>query len=115
MHPNELMLIIGMAVVTFAVRYPVLALVSRMPLPPPVLRAMRFIPPAVLTAIIVPAVLMPDGTTLNLQVRNSYLIASIVAGLVAWRSQHLLLTIIVGMVTFMGWRWLVLTLGLVDL
>ena len=111
MQKNELMLIVGMAVVTFAVRYPVLALVSRMPVPPAALKAMRFIPPAVLTAIIVPAILMPDGTSVALNFHNSYLIASIVAGLVAWRSQNLLLTIVIGMLTFGGWRWLMFFLS----
>ena len=106
MARGELFLILGMAVVTFAVRYPVLALVSRMPLPAAVLKAMRFIPPAVLTAIIVPAVLIPDGATLQFDYRNSYLMASLVAGLVAWRTKNLLLTIILGMAALWAWRWL---------
>ncbi|MFN8494110.1 MAG: AzlD domain-containing protein [Caldilineaceae bacterium] len=106
MTQHEFFLILGMALVTFAVRYPVLALVSRMPLPDGLLRAMRFIPPAVLTAIVVPAVLIPDGQTVNTRYDNSYLIASLIAGVVAWQSKNLLLTIIVGMFAFGGWRWL---------
>ena len=58
---NETLLIVGMAGVTLAVRYPVLALVGRLPLPEPVFRALRFVPPAVLAAIIVPGVLFKDG------------------------------------------------------
>ena len=102
---QQMGLILGMAVVTFACRYPLLALVSRAPLPEPVLRAMRFIPPAVLTAIIVPAVLMPGGERIELSMANSNLVAGLVAALIAWRSKNLLLTIIVGMVMLWLWRW----------
>lgn len=92
---NEVVLIAGMTAVTFLVRYPVLALLGKAPMPEPVLRALRHVPPAVLTAIIVPGVLMPGG---QLKVtNNAYLIAGIVAAFVSWRSKSLLLTIILGM------------------
>ncbi|MCX6044403.1 MAG: AzlD domain-containing protein [Chloroflexi bacterium] len=113
MTQRELILIIGMALVTFLVRYPILVLVTRIPLPATILNAMRYIPPAVLTAIIVPAILIPDGKTLDLHVQNSYLIASIVAALVAWRSKNLLLTIGLGMATLWLWRWLLMLSGAV--
>jgi branched-subunit amino acid transport protein len=91
---NEFVLIAGMAAVTFAVRYPVLALMGKIELPPIVLRALRFVPVAVLTAIIVPDVLMHDDSTrIQIGVGNAYLIAAIVSALVSWRSKSLLLTI----------------------
>ena len=104
MSNHKLMLILGMAAVTFACRYPVLALVSRMPLPERVLRAMRYIPPAVLTAIIVPAVLMPQGR-IEANYHNGYLVAGVVAALIAWRGKNLLLTIVAGMVFFLLWHY----------
>jgi branched-subunit amino acid transport protein len=100
----ELFMVAGMMVVTFGVRYPVLALVSKITLPPALLDALKFIPPAVLTAIIVPAVLMPQGV-LDLGIDNAYLFAAVIAGFVAWRSKNLLLTIVLGMAVFLGWRW----------
>ncbi len=100
---NELLLIVGMALVTFAVRYPVLVLVGKIPLPDRVFRALRYVPPAVLAAIIVPAVLMPDGS-IDLTPNNSYLVAGIIAGVIAWRSKNLLLTIVSGMAIFLIWR-----------
>jgi branched-subunit amino acid transport protein len=57
----------------------------------------------VLTAIVVPAIFFPDGQTLWLNPGNPRLagaIACIAVGL--WR-KNLLLTIVVGMVTF--WLW----------
>ena len=94
---NEVLMIAGMALVTFAVRYPVLALVGKIDLPEPVLRALRFVPPTILAAIIVPDILLKDGA-LYIAADNSYLVAGIVTGLVAWRSKNLLLTIVLGMV-----------------
>lgn len=103
---NEVILIAGMAAVTFAVRYPVLALLGKIELPPLVLRALRFVPPAVLSAISLPAVLYPDGSTLHLGIDNAYLGAGIIAALVSWRTKSLLITIIGGMAAFFLWRWL---------
>ena len=101
----EILMVIGMMAVTFGVRYPVLALVSRLSLPPAVLDALKFIPPAVLTAIVVPAVLMPAGQ-IDLRFDNAYLVAGVAAALISWRTKNLLLTIILGMAIFLGWRWL---------
>lgn len=95
---NEFLLIFGMFLVTFGVRYPVLALVGKLKLPEVVLRALRFVPPAVLSAIIVPAVFYSDGEQLMWGLDNPRLIAAVIAILVAWRLKNLLLTIVVGMV-----------------
>ncbi len=103
---NEVLLIGGMAAVTFTIRYPVLALLGRIELPKPVLRALRYVPAAVLTAIIVPAVLIPDETGIRIGPGNSMLIAAVVAAVVSWRSKSLLLTIVVGMAVLFVWRWL---------
>jgi branched-subunit amino acid transport protein len=104
MTPAEMIMIAGMALVTFAVRYPVLALVSKLTLPPTLLAALKFIPPAVLTALIVPALLAPDGEEINISLSNDYLIAGLVTALVAWRTKNLLLTLAVGMLVLWGWR-----------
>ncbi len=100
----EWILILGMTAVTVAVRYPVLALVSRMQLHPLVLDAMRYIPPAVLAAIVVPSLLMPHGAGIEFTWRNEYLVAGIAAALIGWRTRNLLLTIALGMASFWLWR-----------
>src|SRR5215475_9351359 len=94
-----------MALVTIAIRYPLLALVGKITLPDPVLRALKYVPPAVLTAIIVPAMLFKDDQ-LVLSYRNDYLIAGIACALIAWRTRNLLLTIVIGMVVLILWRLL---------
>jgi branched-subunit amino acid transport protein len=107
---NEIILILGMALVTISVRYPVLALVSKTSLPPALLAALKFIPPAVLTAIIIPTLLEPTGNNRGFSLANDYLIAGIITALVAWRTKNLLLTLAIGMAVMWGWRLLVTAL-----
>jgi branched-subunit amino acid transport protein len=102
---NEFLLITGMALVTFAIRYPVLAMSGHLRLAPWFLQLLRYVPPTVLTAIVVPAVLMPNDH-LWLDHTNARLIGAIAAlGIGIWR-QNLLLTIVVGMLVFLLWQWL---------
>jgi branched-subunit amino acid transport protein len=102
---TEVLMIAGMALVTIAARYPVLALVGKIDPPAPVLRALRFVPPSILAAIIVPELLYREDR-IYVAPDNSYLIAGLIAGLVAWRSKNLLLTIVLGMLAMWGWRGL---------
>ncbi len=102
---NEALLIAGMALVTLAVRYPALALLGKITLPVGLLRALNYVPPVVLTAIIVPAVLFKHDQLL-LSPANDYLVTGLLAVFVAWRSKNLLLTIVLGMLTLLIWRGL---------
>lgn len=79
---REFIIITGMMAVTFSVRYILLALSGRFTLPREMERILRYVPPAVLTAIIVPSVLIPGGQW-NLSLNNIYLpaaMAAIIAG-----------------------------------
>lgn len=107
MSSFEIAMVVGMTLVTFGVRYPVLALVSRLPMPPRLEQALRYVPPAVLMAIITPAIFMPEDGRLWVGLDNSALMAGIVAALIAWRTRNLLFTIVLGMLVFWGWRVLV--------
>lgn len=101
---SNVFLIGGMALVTFLVRYPVLALLGRLTLPPRVIRALGYVPVAVLTAIIVPAMVVPESNMVDFSLDNAYLYAGIISILVAWRTKNLLLTIVIGMAVFLLWR-----------
>ena len=103
MRVEELHLIIGMMLVTYLVRYPVLAIVGRVPLPDRVVRALRFVPVAVLSAIIAPELIFRDGN-LALTPTNEYLVAGLIALLVALRWGNLLITLAAGMASFFLWR-----------
>ena len=108
---NEFWLILGMTLVTFGVRYPSLALVGRFNLPGSVQRALRYVPVAVLTAIVVPYVMYREAGWV-FSYTNTYLVAGIIAVLVSWRSRNLLLTIVIGLVAFFAYRLLLARLGL---
>ncbi len=82
--------------VTFLTRLSFIALLGRVKLPLVFLRALRFVPPAVLSAIIFPEVFVRGGAV-DLHPRNARLLAGVVAALVAWRTRSVLLTIAVGM------------------
>ena len=103
---NEVLLIAGMTLVTFIPRYGVLALLGRFEMPKPMLRALRYVPVTVLSAIIFPDLLLKNGS-LNLAPNNSFLAAGIIATLVSWRTKNLLLTIVLGMVALWVWRALI--------
>jgi len=100
---NEWLIILGMTLVTFIPRYGVLALLGRVEMPKPIFRALKFVPPAVLSAIILPGLVLRDGQV-SLALDNSYLVAGIFAALVAWRTRNLLLTIVLGMAAFLIYR-----------
>jgi branched-subunit amino acid transport protein len=107
---NEIGLVAGMAIVTFLIRYPVLAMSGRIKLSEQFLRALSYVPPAVLTAIVVPAVLIPDGEQIQFSYQNARLIGAIATVLVGIWRKSLWLTILAGMLTFFGWRVLLMLL-----
>lgn len=90
-------LIVGMGIVTYAIRLSLILLLGRLAVPPLVRRALRFVPPAVLSALIFPELLLPGGTPM-FSFENPRLLAGVLAGVVAWKSKNVLLAIAVGMV-----------------
>ena len=88
------MLAAGLA--TYAIRLSFIIFIGRRRIPFIFLRALRFVPPAVLTAIIFPEVVMPGGN-LNLSFGNARLLAGSIAMVVAWRTRNVMITILVGM------------------
>ncbi|MEO0828295.1 MAG: AzlD domain-containing protein [Cyanobacteria bacterium J06635_15] len=102
---NEVLIIAGMAIATFSIRYIMFGASSRIKLSPALLNALRYVPPVVLTAIVVPEVLLSDGA-LHFSYLNARLVGAIAAGIVCGFTRNLLLTIVLGMVAFFGWQGL---------
>lgn len=88
------MFIIG--VITFLTRLSFIVVQDKWQMPDIVTSALNYVPTAVFTAIIVPELLLSSGS-LDLSFGNTRLIAGILAGLVAWRTKNVFLTILVGM------------------
>lgn len=91
-------IIIVSGILTFGLRLSFIYLFGRVDAPPMLQRALKYVPVAVLPALVLPALLIRDGE-LNASIGNERLIAGIVAAIVAWRSKSVLLTIVVGMVS----------------
>lgn len=91
-------IIAGMALVTFATRFAAVALLGQKKMPAGLERWLRHIPTGILTALIVPTLLLPEGYV-NLSFDNHYLMAGLVAAAAAWKSRNMVATLILGMGT----------------
>lgn len=88
--------IAGAGAVTFALRLSFIALLGRIEIPPILGRALRFVPAAVLTAVVIPLLVYENGA-LDTSLGNERLLAGLVAALIAWRTRSVLFTLIGGM------------------
>lgn len=91
--------------VTFGIRLSFIVVLGQMNVPDTMRRALRYVPAAVLSAIIIPEMFLTDKQ-LNISLGNFRLLAGLLAALVAWRTKNILLTIAVGM----GALWLLQTI-----
>ena len=96
---NIWIVMIVLGLLTFATRLSFIALLERIKLPVTFQRALRFVPIAVLSAIIAPE-LGYSNNALALSPTNPRLLAGLVATLVAWRTKSVIWTILVGMLVF---------------
>ena len=98
--------IMGAGAVTFALRLSFIALLGRMEIPLSLGRALRFVPAAVLTAVVIPLLFYENGA-LEVSLGNERLLAGLVAALIAWRTKSVPLTLAGGMLTL----WLLQAMG----
>jgi branched-subunit amino acid transport protein len=96
------MLIAGL--LTFATRLSFILLLDRIRVPEWFRRGLRFVPVAVLSAIILPELTSPNGS-MFISYRNPHLLAGVVAILVAWRTKNVILTILAGMAALLVFQF----------
>lgn len=90
---------------TFGMRLSFIYLFGRFEIPETMRRALRFVPPAVLSAIVFPELLMPSGS-LDFTFGNRRLLAGVVAILVAAWTKNTLLTILAGMTALLIFQFI---------
>lgn len=95
--------IAGMAVLNFAVRFPPIAAISRMELPPPVMRWLSFIPISVMGALVALEVFRPGGIFLT-PWTSPYAWATIPSALTYWKTRSFLGATLVGVLSFVAFR-----------
>jgi branched-subunit amino acid transport protein len=89
--------ILAVGAINYVARLSFIALFARREMPPLLERALKHVPAAMLTAIVVPAVVVVAPGALRLDPGNAKLIAAVAAlGVAAW-SRSTTLTIVVGM------------------
>jgi branched-subunit amino acid transport protein len=96
MRPEIILLIAGMAAVTFITRFAFIVLFRKASFSERLSRWLRFIPIAILSTLIAPTILMPQGS-LNLSFHNSYLLAGITSVGVAFKTKNIIATVAAGM------------------
>ncbi len=89
--------------ITFATRLSFIFLFDRIKVPDWFQRSLRFVPAAVLSAIILPGLVSRDGRT-DFSFHNPQIIAGALAVLVAWRTKNVILTILAGMAALLMLR-----------
>jgi branched-subunit amino acid transport protein len=96
MNLKTIAIILSMAAATYITRIGSQVLFASAGMPAWMERWLKHVPTAFLTALIVPALLLPDGY-LDISLGNSYLLAGIVAAVTAYKTRNVLTTILIGM------------------
>ena len=96
---NIWIVMVLLGLLTFATRLSFIAILERIKLPPTFQRALRFVPIAVLSAIIAPE-LGYYNNVLALSPMNPRLLAGIAATLVAFWTKNVVWTLLAGMAVF---------------
>ncbi len=99
-----LVMLIG-GVITFGIRFSLIYLFGRLEVPETMRKALHYVPPAVLSAIIFPELLIPGGA-FDFSLENTRLLAGVIAIITAWVSRNTLLTILVGMASLLILGWI---------
>ncbi len=107
---NLWLVILAAGLLTYGTRLSFIMLLERVNIPAWFRKSLRYVPTAVLSAIILPELALRSGS-IDLSWRNPQLIAGAIAVLVAWRTRNVLLTILAGMAALLVCQFL---LGLIS-
>jgi branched-subunit amino acid transport protein len=97
-------LFLGMAAVTFFTRFGSQVLFRQVGMPRWFERWLKHVPTGILTTLIVPSVFLPKGS-LDISLGNPYLIAGLIAAIVAYKFQKTVVTMGLGLITVVFLRW----------
>jgi branched-subunit amino acid transport protein len=102
--------IAGVSVSTFVLRASFILFIDPHRFPHWFRQALKFVPPAVLAAIVAPGLVMPEGS-LDLSLRNPRLLAGLVAIAATLRVRNAVAAIGTGMATLWALQWAIGRLG----
>ena len=100
------LIVIAAGIGTYGIRLSVLVFVHHSALPRTARDALRFVTPAVLTAIILPAVVYTRGAGhFDATLGNERLLAAVLAAAIAWATKSVWATIAAGMTALWLLQW----------
>ena len=103
MRPYYVVVILGMAAVTYATRVGFIGVARQFELHPLLRRSLEYVPVSILAALIFPAVLAPSGQ-MESPMSNIYLWAAVVTTAVLMRTKRPWLSIVVGVASLVVLR-----------
>jgi len=105
MRTEIFLIIIGMTAVTFFTRFASAVLFRKAGIPASFERWMKHVPTGILTALIMPALLLPKGY-LDVSIQNHYLLAGLVAIAATCFFRNAIVTMSLGLIVILSLRWL---------
>jgi branched-subunit amino acid transport protein len=99
-----LVMLLG-GLITFGIRFSFIYLFGKLHIPETVRKALHYVPPAVLSALVFPELFLNDGA-LSLSLDNYRLLAGLTAVAVAWYSKNTLVTLMAGMAVLFLLQWI---------
>jgi branched-subunit amino acid transport protein len=94
---NIWLVMVSGGLITFGMRFSFIYLFGKFEVPETMRRALHYVPPAVLSAIIFPEVFLPDQQ-FDFSLSNHRLLAGLIAIVVAYFTKNTLITILAGMI-----------------
>ncbi|TLM98102.1 MAG: AzlD domain-containing protein [Actinobacteria bacterium] len=104
-RPWYLVLILGMAAVTYATRYGFFGIARQVELHPLLKRALEYVPVSILAALVFPSVLAPSGELAS-PVTNVYLWCAAITTVVLLLTRRGWVAIVVGVGSMVAFRFL---------
>ncbi len=98
MRLEMFLLFAGMAAVTFLPRFLPMALVSRITVPDQVKAFLDYVPVAVLSALVFPAIFAIDGGAVGFDAK--LLISAVIVSIFAWKFKNLFGSVVLGMAAY---------------
>jgi branched-subunit amino acid transport protein len=91
------LIVVGVGIGTYLSRVSFIAILGGRAFPEPLERALGYVAPAVFAAIVLPAVLLPEGAIDATPTTNPRFVAAALATLAAWRLKNVVAVIVIGM------------------
>lgn len=93
---NIWLTMLAAGLLTYTIRLSFIILLAKVDVPDTLRRALHYVPPAVLSAIVFPEMFLRDGA-IDISFGNARLLSGIAAALIAWLTKNILLTLLTGM------------------